>query len=130
MVAQYGIHGNGIWFRGNLQHWQHGGNGSMKTLFAQRYFQFQFFRQWEALKSYANDQDIKIVGDIPIFVAYDSVDVWANPELYYLDKNFLPTQVAGVPPDYFSETGQLWGNPLYRLGCYGATQLRLVDQTL
>lgn len=84
-----------------------------KALFAQRYFQFQFFRQWEALKTYANDQNIKIVGDIPIFVAYDSVDVWANPELYHLDENLLPTRVAGVPPDYFSSTGQLWGNPLY-----------------
>jgi 4-alpha-glucanotransferase len=66
------------------------------------------------LKNYANDQDIKIIGDIPIFVAYDSVDVWANPQLYYLDKHLLPIKVAGVPPDYFSETGQLWGNPLYR----------------
>jgi 4-alpha-glucanotransferase len=85
-----------------------------EQLFAQRYFQFQFFKQWSALKSYANEQDIKIVGDIPIFVAYDSVDVWANPELYYLDKHLKPTHVAGVPPDYFSATGQLWGNPLYR----------------
>jgi 4-alpha-glucanotransferase len=84
------------------------------AMFAQRYFQFQFFRQWEALKCYANNKNIKIVGDIPIFVAYDSVDVWANPELYYLDKDLRPTRVAGVPPDYFSSTGQLWGNPLYR----------------
>ncbi len=85
-----------------------------EAIFAQRYFQYQFFRQWEALKKYANDQGISIIGDIPIFVAYDSADVWAHPELFYLDENLLPTVVAGVPPDYFSATGQLWGNPLYR----------------
>ncbi len=84
------------------------------AIFAQRYFQYQFFRQWKALKQYANEKDIQIMGDIPIFVAYDSVDVWANPELYMLDEDLLPTHVAGVPPDYFSPTGQLWGNPLYR----------------
>jgi 4-alpha-glucanotransferase len=83
------------------------------ALFAQRYYQFQFFRQWEALKTYANDQGIQIIGDIPIFVAFDSVDVWAHPEIFYLDENLSPTEVAGVPPDYFSPTGQLWGNPLY-----------------
>jgi 4-alpha-glucanotransferase len=85
-----------------------------ETVFARKYFQYQFFRQWEALKGYANEQGLSIIGDIPIFVAYDSVDVWANPELYFLDENRLPTVVAGVPPDYFSPTGQLWGNPLYR----------------
>ena len=69
--------------------------------------------QWLALKKYANDKDIKIIGDIPIFVAFDSADVWANPELFYLDENGKPTVIAGVPPDYFSETGQRWGNPLY-----------------
>ncbi len=63
---------------------------------------------------YANEQDIKIIGDIPIFIAYDSADAWANPELFFLDEKSLPMVVAGVPPDYFSETGQLWGNPLYR----------------
>lgn len=84
------------------------------AVFAQRYYQFQFFRQWEALKQVANENGIQIVGDIPIFVAYDSVDVWAHPELFYLDEDLLPTKVAGVPPDYFSATGQLWGNPLYR----------------
>ncbi|MFN2111065.1 MAG: 4-alpha-glucanotransferase, partial [Anaerolineae bacterium] len=85
-----------------------------EAIFAQRYFQYQFFRQWEAVKKYANDNGISIVGDIPIFVAYDSADVWANPELFFLDEDLLPTVVAGVPPDYFSATGQLWGNPLYR----------------
>ena len=85
-----------------------------EDVFAQRYFQFRFFQQWQALKAYANGHGIRIVGDIPIFVAFDSVDVWAHPELFYLDEDLLPTDVAGVPPDYFSPTGQLWGNPLYR----------------
>ncbi|MBI4630638.1 MAG: 4-alpha-glucanotransferase, partial [Chloroflexi bacterium] len=76
--------------------------------------QFLFFRQWEAIKSHAHRHGIKIIGDIPIFVAYDSADVWAHPELFYLDEQGKPTVVAGVPPDYFSATGQLWGNPLYR----------------
>jgi 4-alpha-glucanotransferase len=78
------------------------------------FYQFLFFRQWNKLRAYANERDIKIIGDIPIFIAYDSADAWANPELFFLDKNSLPTVVAGVPPDYFSATGQLWGNPLYR----------------
>ena len=75
--------------------------------------QFLFFRQWSALRSYANTAGIQIIGDIPIFVAYDSADAWSHPELFHLDKKGLPTVVAGVPPDYFSPTGQLWGNPLY-----------------
>ena len=78
-----------------------------------KFLQFEFFRQWEALKKYANKKNIKIIGDIPIFVAYDSADTWANPKNYYIDEKGYPTLVAGVPPDYFSETGQLWGNPLY-----------------
>jgi len=78
------------------------------------FYQFLFFRQWHDLRAYANEQSIKIIGDIPIFIAYDSADAWANPELFYLDEESLPTVVAGVPPDYFSPTGQLWGNPLYR----------------
>lgn len=76
--------------------------------------QFLFFRQWRALHKYANEQGIAIVGDIPIFVAYDSADVWANPEMFFMDKEGKPTFVAGVPPDYFSPTGQLWGNPIYK----------------
>jgi 4-alpha-glucanotransferase len=82
----------------------------------QRYsfYQFLFFRQWNNIRKYANEKNIKIVGDIPIFIAYDSADAWANPELFFLDEESLPTVVAGVPPDYFSPTGQLWGNPLYR----------------
>jgi len=80
----------------------------------QMFRQFIFFRQWDALRKYANDKGIQVIGDIPIFVAMDSSDAWANPELFYLDENGQPTVVAGVPPDYFSQTGQLWGNPLYR----------------
>lgn len=78
-----------------------------------QFLQFLFFRQWKALKAYANQRGIRIIGDIPIFVSLDSVDVWANKSLFQLDSKGYPTQVAGVPPDYFSETGQLWGNPLY-----------------
>jgi 4-alpha-glucanotransferase len=76
--------------------------------------QFIFFRQWHALRAAAQKRGLKLIGDAPIFVAHDSADVWANPELFYLDKRGRPTVVAGVPPDYFSPTGQLWGNPLYR----------------
>ncbi len=78
------------------------------------FIQFLFQKQWFALKEYANNKGIKIVGDIPIFVAFDSVDVWCNKSLFQLDKEGYPTVVAGVPPDYFSATGQLWGNPLYK----------------
>jgi len=78
------------------------------------FYQYVFFRQWEALREHAHQRGIQIVGDIPIFVAFDSADVWSNPDLFYLDKAGQPTVVAGVPPDYFSATGQLWGNPLYR----------------
>jgi 4-alpha-glucanotransferase len=80
---------------------------------AHMFYQFLFFRQWFALKSYCNARDIRIIGDLPIFVAQDSADVWTNPEQFKLDKNGKPLVVAGVPPDYFSSTGQLWGNPLY-----------------
>lgn len=76
--------------------------------------QFLFFRQWDALRDYAHEQGITIVGDIPIFVAHDSADVWAHPDLFFMNADGTPTVVAGVPPDYFSATGQLWGNPLYR----------------
>ncbi len=77
------------------------------------FYQFLFFRQWNKVRAYANEKGIQIIGDIPIFVAYDSADVWANPDLFFLDKSGNPTVVAGVPPDLFSTTGQLWGNPLY-----------------
>ena len=78
-----------------------------------RILQFFFFQQWLKVKKYANEKGIKIIGDIPIFVAADSCDVWSNRELFLLHKDGSPSSVAGVPPDYFSETGQLWGNPLY-----------------
>jgi len=80
----------------------------------QQYLQFQFYRQWRALKKYANSQGIRIIGDIPIYVAMDSADTWANPELFLLDGKNRPISVAGCPPDGFAPDGQLWGNPLYR----------------
>lgn len=79
----------------------------------EKYIQWQFFRQWRSLKEYANERGIKIIGDAPIFVAYDSADVWCNQQLFKLDAAGKPVVVAGVPPDYFSKTGQRWGNPLY-----------------
>jgi 4-alpha-glucanotransferase len=75
--------------------------------------QYIFFRQWQAVRSYAHERGIKIIGDAPIFVSADSADVWGNPKLFLLDSAMRPKFVAGVPPDYFSATGQLWGNPLY-----------------
>ena len=78
------------------------------------YLQYLFATQWSALKAYANGKGINIIGDIPIYVAFDSADTWANPELFQLDEENIPTAVAGCPPDAFSATGQLWGNPLYR----------------
>src|SRR5262249_21761193 len=77
------------------------------------FLQFLFARQWSALKAYANAKGVKVIGDAPIFVAGDSGDVWANPDLFLLDKDRHQTVEAGVPPDYFSATGQLWGNPIY-----------------
>ena len=77
------------------------------------FIQFLFFKQWGDVKRYANENGIKIIGDIPIFVAADSSDAWANPEIFLFDEERKPVKVAGVPPDYFSATGQLWGNPLY-----------------
>lgn len=80
----------------------------------EKFYQFLFHRQWAALRDHARRNAIRIIGDVPIFVAHDSAEVWARPELFYLDEQGKPTVVAGVPPDYFSRTGQLWGNPLYR----------------
>ena len=79
----------------------------------QKYLQWRFFSQWHELRCYANQRGISVIGDIPIFVAYDSADVWSHRDLFLLDTAGNPTVVAGVPPDYFSATGQLWGNPLY-----------------
>jgi 4-alpha-glucanotransferase len=86
----------------------------------QMYRQFLFFRQWSGLHAHAGDLGIRIIGDLPIFVAHDSADVWAHPELFFLDNKGVPTVQAGVPPDYFSPTGQLWGNPLYRWEVHAA----------
>jgi 4-alpha-glucanotransferase len=80
---------------------------------AQKFYQFVFFRQWSELKSYANDRGVSIIGDVPIFVALDSADVWHNPREFKLNEDGSPKVVAGVPADYFSKTGQRWGNPIY-----------------
>ena len=84
-----------------------------ETLFLWEFIQYNFFKQWSELKVYANSKGIKIIGDIPIYVSLDSSDVWANKELFLIDENNIPKGVAGVPPDYFSPDGQLWGNPIY-----------------
>lgn len=84
-----------------------------EAIAAQQFRQFLFFRQWRRLRDHVHERGLKILGDIPIFVSSDSADVWANPQYFLLDKERRPTVVAGVPPDYFSATGQLWGNPLY-----------------
>jgi len=103
-----------------------------------RFRQFLFFGQWQALRRYANEHQVQIIGDLPIYVPHDSADVWANRTLFELDSNGSPTVVAGVPPDYFSATGQLWGNPVYRWPTHAESgyvwwierlrnQLRMVD---
>src|SRR5215510_7025520 len=84
-----------------------------KEVEAHRFYQFVFFKQWFQLKSYCNRHGLRLVGDIPIFVAEDSADVWSHPEQFKLDSELRPLVVAGVPPDYFSKTGQFWGNPIY-----------------
>lgn len=85
-----------------------------EKIFFQKFIQYKFFMQWGAVKDYANSKGIKIMGDLPIFIAYDSSDLWANKDLFTVDEHGKLETVAGVPPDYFSETGQLWGNPLYK----------------
>jgi 4-alpha-glucanotransferase len=86
-----------------------------------KFWQFEFFRQWDRLKTYCQERSIRFMGDIPIYVAHDSADVWSHPDLFYLDANGSPTVVSGVPPDYFSATGQLWGNPIYRWDVLAST---------
>ena len=86
-----------------------------------KYWQFEFFRQWEILKNYCHQSGVSVMGDVPIYVAHDSADVWAHPELFQLDERGVPMVVAGVPPDYFSATGQLWGNPIYRWDALAAS---------
>jgi 4-alpha-glucanotransferase len=80
----------------------------------QKFLQFAFFTQWQDLRNYARAHRVRLMGDLPIYVAHDSADVWVNPQYFELDSEGNPTVVAGVPPDYFSATGQLWGNPIYR----------------
>jgi 4-alpha-glucanotransferase len=84
------------------------------TIEQEKFQQYLFFRQWFTLKGYCNEKGIQIIGDMPIYVDYDSVDVWTHPEIFRLDAERQPEAVAGVPPDYFSATGQLWGNPVYQ----------------
>lgn len=80
---------------------------------AQRFFQYEFFRQWQKLRAYGQERNIRIIGDVPIYVAHDSADVWTNRQFFLLDERGNPVKIAGVPPDYFSATGQCWGNPIY-----------------
>ncbi len=96
---------------GTLDYWR---NHLVDQVSYQKFLQYVFFDQWLELKAYANRNHIKIIGDIPIFVAFDSADAWSHRDLFFFDDSGNPTFVAGVPPDYFSPTGQLWGNPLYR----------------
>ena len=91
---------------------------------AYKFFQFKFFRQWNAIRGGCARRGIRIMGDIPIYAAHDSADVWANPEMFWLDENGNPLKVSGVPPDYFSATGQLWGNPVYRWDAMKASGYR------
>jgi 4-alpha-glucanotransferase len=127
-MALKGVHGGANWgdWEGDIAMRQPEAMSRWSNILADevrfhQFVQFQFFQQWLALKDYANVRHIQIIGDIPIFVAYDSADVWANPHLFYLDEAGRPTVVAGVPPDYFSPTGQLWGNPHYRWDVMAAT---------
>jgi 4-alpha-glucanotransferase len=95
-----------------------------------KFCQWCFARQWSALRLYANEHGVRIIGDEPIFVAYKSADVWSHQELFELDENGRPLVVAGVPPDYFSETGQLWGNPLYRWDAHRCVSITSADLPL
>ncbi len=97
------------------KHWAEWENTSYdeEVLFMWKFIQYEFFTQWAEIKKYANSKGIKIIGDIPIYVSLDSADVWANKEQFLLDEKNVPICVAGVPPDYFCEDGQLWGNPIY-----------------
>lgn len=89
-----------------------------------KYWQFEFFRQWEAVRAHCGRYGIRIMGDIPIYVAHDSAEVWAHPELFHLGDDGYPAVMAGVPPDYFSASGQLWGNPIYRWDVLRASNYR------
>jgi 4-alpha-glucanotransferase len=99
-------------------------NEHAEEIEAQKFYQYLFFKQWFQLKAYAKQNRVKIFGDMPIFVAHNSSDVWAHPELFKLKADGSPQVVAGVPPDYFSKDGQLWGNPIYRWDAMRATGFR------
>jgi 4-alpha-glucanotransferase len=100
----------------------------------EKFLQYVFYKQRHSLRAYCNSRDIQIIGDMPIYVNYDSADVWANPEIFKLDENKKPVFVAGVPPDYFSSTGQLWGNPVYNWEALKKTGyawwMRLIERNL
>lgn len=83
------------------------------SIAAHKFFQYEFFRQWQELRTYGRERGIRIIGDVPIYVAHDSADVWANRQFFLLDERGFPLKISGVPPDYFSATGQCWGNPIY-----------------
>ena len=93
-----------------VKHWS---DKLARSIEAQKYFQFEFFRQWQDLRDYGREHGIRVIGDLPIYVAHDSVDVWSNRQFFLLDESGRPLKIAGVPPDYFSATGQCWGNPIY-----------------
>ncbi len=99
----------------NQQPWKNWTNQNVDEdiLFMWKFIQYEFFAQWREITEYAHSKGISLIGDVPIYVSYDSCDVWANKELFQLDSDLNPTGVAGVPPDYFCQDGQLWGNPLY-----------------
>ena len=120
-MACKGVHKDGIWAdwetgirrreSSALNMWREKLSADIDS---HKFAQFEFFRQWEELKAYCARRGIRVMGDIPIYVAHDSADVWSHPQLFRLNEHSKPTAVAGVPPDYFSATGQFWGNPLYR----------------
>jgi 4-alpha-glucanotransferase len=120
-IAAKEYYGGGLWTEWDknlvmrepdaLKEWS---NKLADDILFQKFIQYQFFKQWKAVKKYANKKGIKIIGDMPIFIAYDSSDLWSHKELFTIDKEGNLEFVAGVPPDYFSKTGQLWGNPLYK----------------
>lgn len=120
-VAAFEFHGKQVWTQWEdglkkrtpkaLEEWK---KKLLESIAYHQWLQFEFYRQWSFLKKYANDRHIQIIGDIPIFVDHNSADVWSNPELFEINASGERVLVSGVPPDYFSETGQLWGNPLYR----------------
>ena len=108
-MALKDAHGGIAW-----PHWSRGAVADPRRQQYYKFLQFEFFRQWNALRQYCAERGIRLMGDVPIYVAHDSSDVWAHPDLFHLDETGRPLIVAGVPPDYFSATGQLWGNPIYR----------------